>query len=138
MTLVLWSSSRYTFPLPEGHRFPVAKYAMLREAVIAEGIVPESAGAEFRGAQGWVGYRTGRVSSGISAVEPLLRVSYGDPDVDGDGGIVDAAGGTLVTPGVNLWLGGLNRIAINWELWNPDVDGEETVHSAKVLFQMAF
>jgi acetoin utilization deacetylase AcuC-like enzyme len=39
MTLVLWSSSRYTFPLPEGHRFPVAKYAMLREAVIAEGIV---------------------------------------------------------------------------------------------------
>jgi len=40
MTLVLWSSSRYTFPLPEGHRFPVAKYAMLREAVIAEGIVP--------------------------------------------------------------------------------------------------
>jgi acetoin utilization deacetylase AcuC-like enzyme len=40
MTLVLWSSSRYTFPLPEGHRFPVAKYAMLRDAVIAEGIVP--------------------------------------------------------------------------------------------------
>jgi acetoin utilization deacetylase AcuC-like enzyme len=40
MTLVLWSSSRYVFPLPEGHRFPVAKYAMLREAVIAEGIVP--------------------------------------------------------------------------------------------------
>ena len=40
MTLVLWSSSRYTFPLPEGHRFPVAKYAMLRAAVIAEGIVP--------------------------------------------------------------------------------------------------
>jgi len=40
MTLVLWSSARYTFPLPDGHRFPVAKYAMLREAVIAEGIVP--------------------------------------------------------------------------------------------------
>ena len=40
MTLTVWSSSRYTFPLPEGHRFPVAKYAMLREAVIVEGIVP--------------------------------------------------------------------------------------------------
>ena len=40
MTLTVWSSSRYTFPLPEGHRFPVAKYAMLREAVTAEGIVP--------------------------------------------------------------------------------------------------
>jgi acetoin utilization deacetylase AcuC-like enzyme len=39
MTLSVWSSSRYTFPLPDGHRFPVAKYALLREAVIAEGIV---------------------------------------------------------------------------------------------------
>jgi len=40
MALVLWSSSRYTFPLPDGHRFPVAKYAMLRAEVIAQGIVP--------------------------------------------------------------------------------------------------
>ena len=40
MTLSVWSSSRYTFPLPDGHRFPVAKYAMLRDAVIAQGIVP--------------------------------------------------------------------------------------------------
>ena len=39
MTLTVWSSSRYTFPLPEGHRFPVAKYAMLRDAVVAQGIV---------------------------------------------------------------------------------------------------
>lgn len=38
--LTLWSSSRYAFPLPDGHRFPVAKYAMLRERVIAEAIVP--------------------------------------------------------------------------------------------------
>jgi acetoin utilization deacetylase AcuC-like enzyme len=40
MPLTVWSSSRYTFPLPEGHRFPVAKYEMLRAAVIAEGVVP--------------------------------------------------------------------------------------------------
>ncbi|CAN5879060.1 histone deacetylase [soil metagenome] len=39
MSLTVWSSARYTFPLPEGHRFPVAKYAMLRDRVIAEGIV---------------------------------------------------------------------------------------------------
>ena len=36
----LWSSARYTFPLPDGHRSPIAKYALLRERVIAEGIVP--------------------------------------------------------------------------------------------------
>lgn len=36
----VWSSARYTFPLPAGHRFPIAKYELLRERVIAEGIVP--------------------------------------------------------------------------------------------------
>ena len=39
MSLSVWSSAKYTFPLPEGHRFPVAKYAMLRDRVIADGIV---------------------------------------------------------------------------------------------------
>ena len=94
------------------------------------------ADAKFFGAQGWVGYRTGRFSNRISAVEPVLRVSYGDPDTDDDADIGDAHGGTLVTPGVNLWLGGLNRFALNWELWSPE-DGER-VHSVKALFQLAF
>ncbi|MEP6618854.1 MAG: histone deacetylase [bacterium] len=40
MAFTLWSSSRYTFPLPDGHRFPVGKYALLRERVIADRIVP--------------------------------------------------------------------------------------------------
>src|ERR1700730_6017956 len=40
MPLTVWSSARYTFPLPVGHRFPVVKYAMLRDRVVAEGIVP--------------------------------------------------------------------------------------------------
>lgn len=40
MPLTVWSSARYTFPLPAGHRFPVEKYAMLRERVVAAGVVP--------------------------------------------------------------------------------------------------
>jgi len=39
MPLHAWSSAKYTFPLPEGHRFPIAKYALLRERVLAEGVV---------------------------------------------------------------------------------------------------
>jgi acetoin utilization deacetylase AcuC-like enzyme len=35
-----WSSAGYTFPLPAGHRFPIAKYARLRDRVLDEGIVP--------------------------------------------------------------------------------------------------
>ena len=39
----LWTSARYTFPLPEGHRFPIAKYERLREQVLINGIIgPES------------------------------------------------------------------------------------------------
>jgi acetoin utilization deacetylase AcuC-like enzyme len=36
----VWSSAKYTFPLPSGHRFPIAKYALLRHRVIDEEIVP--------------------------------------------------------------------------------------------------
>jgi acetoin utilization deacetylase AcuC-like enzyme len=38
--LHLWSSAAYAIPLPEGHRFPMAKYALLREGVLAAGLVP--------------------------------------------------------------------------------------------------
>jgi len=33
-----WSSARFPVPLPDGHRFPIAKYAMLRDAVLAAGL----------------------------------------------------------------------------------------------------
>jgi acetoin utilization deacetylase AcuC-like enzyme len=36
--LACWSSARYTFALPDGHRFPIAKYALLRDAVLASGV----------------------------------------------------------------------------------------------------
>ena len=39
MALHAWSSAKYSFPLPDGHRFPIAKYTLLRDRVIAEGIV---------------------------------------------------------------------------------------------------
>jgi acetoin utilization deacetylase AcuC-like enzyme len=38
--LHVWSSAKYTFPLPTGHRFPISKYGLLRDRVVAEGIVP--------------------------------------------------------------------------------------------------
>ena len=34
-----WSSARYTIPLPAGHRFPIEKYALLRDRVLAEGLI---------------------------------------------------------------------------------------------------
>ncbi len=37
----LWSTARFLIPLPRGHRFPLAKYALVREAVVARGIARE-------------------------------------------------------------------------------------------------
>lgn len=36
MPLHAWSSSAYTIPLPAGHRFPIEKYALLRERVLQD------------------------------------------------------------------------------------------------------
>jgi acetoin utilization deacetylase AcuC-like enzyme len=38
MPLHVWSSAHYVIPLPEGHRFPIAKYALLRDAVVDAGV----------------------------------------------------------------------------------------------------
>lgn len=38
-----WSSARFSVPLPEGHRFPVAKYALLRDTVVRQGLLPPEA-----------------------------------------------------------------------------------------------
>jgi acetoin utilization deacetylase AcuC-like enzyme len=40
MPLHAWSSARYVIPLPDGHRFPIGKYALLRDRVLADGLVP--------------------------------------------------------------------------------------------------
>jgi hypothetical protein len=90
-------------------------------------------GSEFFGGQAIAAYRTGRLSSTIAAVEPLLRVSHGDLDgVEG----TNLSGGTLWTPGVNVWLGGLNRLALNYEIW--DGHDDRSARSFKAMFQVAF
>ncbi|HEY7029298.1 MAG TPA: histone deacetylase [Gemmatimonadales bacterium] len=40
MPLRAWSSARWTVPLPSGHRFPIAKYALIRDTVVASGALP--------------------------------------------------------------------------------------------------
>lgn len=39
MPLHCWSSPRYAITLPAGHRFPMEKYALLREGALAQGLV---------------------------------------------------------------------------------------------------
>ncbi|HEX2187320.1 MAG TPA: porin [Longimicrobiaceae bacterium] len=99
------------------------------------GDLDPATGAEFVGAQGWLAYRTGAVGRALTGVEPLLRVSHGE--VDGASDRLAVTGGTLLTPGINLYLGPLNRVMLNYDLWTPDGGGGRE-GSFRAQFQAAF
>lgn len=54
-------------------------------------------------------------SKWFEAIEPLLRVSWADPNTDGDND-----GGILITPGVNLFVAGRTRVAANADIFLPE------------------
>ena len=41
MALKVFYSDKMTIPLPEGHRFPIAKYRMLRDRLLASHVLSE-------------------------------------------------------------------------------------------------
>jgi len=101
---------------------------------VAFGDYDPFAGDSFQGAQGWLAYRTGSLGR-VSALEPLLRASYasverGDP-------LAPNRGGLLLTPGVNVYLGGLNRVMLNYDLWEPTSTGGRE-GGMKMQFQLVF
>ena len=51
LPMLFWSSAAYAIPLPPGHRFPMAKYALLREEIMAEGIATAADVLEPQGAR---------------------------------------------------------------------------------------
>lgn len=69
----------------------------------------------------------------VEGVEPVGRVSYGDPrrDVEGDAGL-------LVTPGFNVYFFGRNRMSLNWDVWLPESDRFETGHALRAQAQLHF
>lgn len=48
-----WSSARFSIALPDGHRFPIAKYAAIRDGVVTRGILPPEAIAEPERVERW-------------------------------------------------------------------------------------
>ena len=66
MPLRAWSSADYDVPLPEGHRFPARKYRMIREAVVARGILAPDEGLTPDLLE--VKMRSGTTRRGVAAV----------------------------------------------------------------------
>ncbi len=75
----------------------------------------------FTTAQIALAYKQPLTSSDVlEAIQPLGRVSWGDPDSDG----ADDAG-WLFTPGLVLFVTGRNKIAANVDIWVPAIGSTE-------------
>ena len=78
----LWSSARYTFPLPTGHRFPIAKYELLRQRVVERRLVAPGQVREPPRAAGDVLRRVhtddyvSRLTDGLLAPDELRRLGF--------------------------------------------------------------
>lgn len=61
------------------------------------------------------------------------RVSWGDPrsGLDGDEGL-------LLTPGLNLYFSGRNRVMLNWDVFNPSSNVFSTEHALRTQAQVYF
>lgn len=89
---------------------------------------------DFVGAQLWTSYLFPG-SGVIEVIEPLIRV--GTLGIDDLVGAPGRQGGVLFTPGFNFYLGGLNRVMVNYDIFSPEGDGD-TESSFKVQFQVSF
>ena len=67
----------------------------------------------------------------FAGVEPLLRLSWGDPDTG-----VASDGGVVVTPGFMLYVAGRSKIGFNVDVWSPQAGDSE--HSIKIQSYLYF
>jgi hypothetical protein len=103
--------------------------------VVAELATGDNLGTleRFVGAQAIASYFVATGGTRVEGWEPVVRVSWGDPDrsMAGDEGL-------LLTPGWNLYFAGRNRLMLNWDVFMPRGDGFETQHAARAQVNLHF
>lgn len=85
----------------------------------------------FTALQGVGSYYAATDMERLVGIEPLFRVSYGDPDTS-----ADDDGGLVVTPGLMLYVSGKNRIGFNVDIWSPQ--SGDTEYSLKLQSYLYF
>lgn len=88
---------------------------------------------QFAGAQAIVSWFSPVTSAKLEGWELAGRLSWGDP-LRG----VDADEGMLLTPGLNLYWAGRNRLMFNWDVFKPAGSQFSTEHALRVQAQIAF
>jgi len=69
----------------------------------------------------------------VEGIEPLFRASYGDPSTGFDGN-----SGVLLTPGINLYFQGRNRLMLNFDYYMPELDVLDPEHAIRGQLQLFF
>lgn len=88
---------------------------------------------QFVGAQAMLSYFHATGSTRVQGIEPAARVSWGDPDR-----VVGGDAGTLLTPGINLYFFGRNRLMLNWDVYLPEGDRFDVLHAARAQMNLHF
>lgn len=85
------------------------------------------------GAQGIVSWFQPLDAPRVEGIEPLFRASYGDPSTGFDGN-----SGVLLTPGINLYFQGRNRLMLNFDYYMPELDVLDPEHAIRGQLQLFF
>ena len=104
-------------------------------AELSRGALSADDDARFWGAHTWIGSRTEELPDLRIHLEPMVRISHSR--TSGADPVADRPGGTLVTPGVNIYLTPLNRLMFNYDIWQGEQDTPDA-RSFKAMFQFAF
>jgi hypothetical protein len=139
-----WSRRELNWPSPSatetraGNAFAVdAEIGGFRRGlwILAEATTGDNLATQerFTGAHLIASYFVGTGGGRIEGLEPAGRVSWGDPDdtIAGDEGL-------LLTPGLNIYFAGRNRVMLNWDVFVPNGDAFSTQHAARAQFNLAF
>ena len=105
-------------------------------AEVAGGTLDPFADHRFVSAQGWAAWRVRVAAPLVDAVEPLFRASWTDND-----GPLGQFDGTLLTPGVNVYLAERTRAMLNLDVFLPGADtpgDPDTLFALRSQVQIAF
>lgn len=103
---------------------------LIAEAALGDNLVEERT---FSGVQVIAASFRPLDNAKLEGIEPLLRVSYGNashgrPDDEG----------WLLTPGINLYFAGRNRLMLNWEIFAPGSDRYKAANALRAQAQIHF
>lgn len=89
--------------------------------------------SSFTGAHAIVAHYTALENKRFDGLEFAARASYGDPsdEKEGDEGL-------LLTPGVNLYFFGRNRLMLNWDFYRADPDRFSNQNAIRAQAQFYF